>query len=200
MSKNRFPSVPIIALVVIANHATIIKASSHRVTEKVVHAATIPMKIENIASMYANDKLSTSDLKRMTRVLLKNYTENPQDYLHIFEINIGDILTGVHCPQCSVLPMERKRRIWICTQCLHSAKLALMAALNDDYYLFGTKINNHQLRQFLLIKSVSVASKILASLLLEYTGTFRSREYVPFENFHYRKIGTIIKNDAYPFI
>lgn len=179
LSKHKFPTIPITSFVVIANPTTIIKANSPLIAKEVVHASTIPNNFNKMMEVYPYNKLTTTELNKITRTMIKKHTENEMDYLKYFGIDKSEILTGVQCPRCLTLPMikKKKRRTWECPTCHYSAENAHLEAINDYYHLFGSKINNERLRHFLQIDSIHVATKILTYLQLKHNNKRKYREY-----------------------
>ncbi|WP_353051330.1 Sjogren's syndrome/scleroderma autoantigen 1 family protein [Fictibacillus enclensis] len=69
---------------------------------------------------------------KISRRLIKSHTPN-SSVLQNFQIPQKDILTGVHCPVCSSMPMTRLHSRWFCPSCGHSSKNAHLTTL-EDYY------------------------------------------------------------------
>lgn len=177
--KNKLPLMPILTLIVISNPTTIIKTETQhkQIPEKVIHAEKLVYKIELFNQFYKRDIVSPTELKRISRLLLKQHEPANQNILTLFQIEPSEIQTGVHCPKCFALPMSRHWGKWMCPQCYFTAKDAHIPTLNDYALLFGTTITNNQMKEFLQMPSISGTSKMLSKLNLQYKGDFRHRKY-----------------------
>ncbi|USK33747.1 NERD domain-containing protein [Bacillus sp. F19] len=178
--SNHFPSLPIYPLIVISNPATLIKsipAYSDEVTRKVIHASQLHSKIEQINQRVKDDVLSTREVNKLSRLLLKLHSPHNPDILSHFQLQEKDLLRGIQCPNCNNLEMLRVNGSWTCSSCKISSKDAHLAALDDYCLLISATITNQELRNFLKITSVSSAAYLLKQLKLETTGSYRHRKY-----------------------
>ncbi|MGG3625570.1 hypothetical protein ABES25_18720 [Bacillus gobiensis] len=73
----------------------------------------------------------------MSRLLIKQHTPSNPDILKTFQINEKEIKTGVHCPKCSFLPLEKSKKGWYCPACITYDKHAHIEALKDYAYLIN---------------------------------------------------------------
>lgn len=146
--------------------------------KKVIHAGSLQEKIESLAYRLRDDLITSKELNRLSRHLIKHHTPNDPDLLKQFQINRSDLIMGVHCTLCSAIPMMKISGSWVCKKCWFTSKEGHLASLNDYALLLGPTITNKELRQFLKISSVSSASKLLSALNLSYTGTFKNRKYL----------------------
>ncbi|MCU1806624.1 NERD domain-containing protein [Cytobacillus firmus] len=169
---------PAYSFVVISNPHTGIKVIPHHIdlSRKVIHRNTLPIKIEQIESSIKKE-ISEKLLKKIIRLLKKQSTEQESSILSRFQINQSEILTGVFCPACSFLPLERVSRTWCCPKCKITSKAAHMKALHDYSLLLGPAITNKELRNFLHVSSSHAATRILKSLNLPQTGAQKNRTY-----------------------
>lgn len=178
--SNHIPSLPIYPLIVISNPATLIKsipAYSDEVTRKVIHASKLHSKIEHINLRVKDDVLSTREINKLSRLLLKLHSPHNPDILSHFQLEDKDLLRGILCPNCKNLEMHRVNGSWICSSCKISSKNAHVAALDDYSLLISAIITNQELRKFLKISSVSTAAYLLKQLKLETIGSYRHRKY-----------------------
>lgn len=173
LAENQFPAMPIFPLIVISHPSTIIKSAP----EKVIHAAALPDKINQLERKYQKEIVQLKDLKRMSRLLIKQHTPLNPDLLKTYHIKEKEIKAGVHCPKCSFLPLKKSKKGWYCPACEAYDKSAHIEALKDYAYLIETTITNQQAREFLQVTSPYVVSRLLASLNLEYTGNLKGRKY-----------------------
>jgi hypothetical protein len=178
--SNHFPSLPIFPLIVISNPATLIKsipAYSDEVTRKVIHASQLHSKIEQINQQVKDNVLSTREVNKLSRLLLKLHSPHNPDILPHFQLEKKDLLRGIQCPNCKNLEMQRVNGSWTCSSCKTSRKDAHVAALDDYCLLISATITNQELRKFLKITSVSSGAYLLKQLKLETTGSYRHRKY-----------------------
>ena len=179
LKKHKFQSLPIVPFIVISNPSSIIKTDSHhkKAFQTIVHAATLPTKVELLENRYQKDILTTKELKKISRLLLKQHTQSNPDVLKQFQIKEAEILTGVHCPDCLTLPLIKKRGGWFCHNCELSYKNAHIQSLMDYFLLIRPTITNQQFREFLQVQSISITTKLLNSLNLQHSGRFKDRKY-----------------------
>ncbi|WP_129077958.1 nuclease-related domain-containing protein [Anaerobacillus alkaliphilus] len=175
----QLPEVPIFVLVVSSHPNTVIKIAPNfkKANQYVIQSAAIPERINTIEANFDEDKLTPKELKKISRTLIKHHQPLKPDYLEKYKIAHSDLLTGVHCPNCRQIPMQRKRGYWYCHSCQHSSKDAHLAAIHNYSVLLGPTITNQQLRNFLHLPSPSVASKILSSLSLKKSGIMKGSYY-----------------------
>lgn len=121
--------------------------------------------------------LNKKDLKKLSHLLLRNENEYNPDYLKAFQLSETELLKGVICPECSSIPLTRTRGRWLCNNCSLKSKNAHLEALVDYSFLIGNEITNKQARSFLKIESESTTHKILSSLNLIQSGSFKGRKY-----------------------
>ncbi len=121
--------------------------------------------------------MSKKELKKLANSLLKAHCPYIPNLLENYKISIDDLATGVQCPNCAALPMTRKWGTWSCDSCSFTSRDAHLMALRDYALLIKPTITNRELREFLHIKSASVAVKLLDRLNLPYTGSTRDRVY-----------------------
>lgn len=179
LSKHRFPSMPIVSLIIISNPSTIIKTAPQQgqILQEVIHAAALPSKIKTFDSFYQKEIMNSKELRKLSNLLIKQHAPSNPNFLQQFQIHKTEILTGVHCPACFLLPIARKRGSWFCLHCTISYKDAHIPSLNDYALLLGATITNRELRNFLQLPSVSIATKLLDSLQLRHSGRFKNRTY-----------------------
>lgn len=179
LASNHFSNIPIYSFVVISNPAAYIKSIpsySETVIKKVIHAALLPEKIEAIDRL-KHDDISSKELNKLTRVLLKQNTPHNKDVLSQFEIQSSKLLTGVACPKCFKLPMIRIHGCWKCSECRKFSKDAHTQALVDYALLLSNSISNNDVCSFLHLSNPSIATRILKQQKLQYTGSYRRRIY-----------------------
>ncbi len=126
--------------------------------------SSLRVTIETLHNNHTKEYLSTKDLKKLKNLLIKRHTLHDPDLLSQLQITKDELLTGVHCPHCFTIPMERIHGKWICLACKTVSKDAHLNALRDYYLLIQPTITNQQLRNYLHIDSRKTASYLLQSL------------------------------------
>lgn len=179
LNKNKFPDIPIYPLVVFTNPTAIIKTSPNYVKAKkmVIRKENLLTRLEQVQSYYDKEILTEKQLKSLSRLLLKRHLPPNLKLLETYEIKESELLTGVHCPKCFQIPMKRNSGTWICKHCSYASKSAHIDSLKDYALLISPTITNQQLRAFLNISSISVASKLLSAMKLKRSGTRRQPIY-----------------------
>ncbi|MDQ0857121.1 nuclease-related domain-containing protein [Bacillus sp. V2I10] len=178
--KHKLPPVPIISYIVISNPSTVIKSipmHSDTIQKKVIHAAKLPGEINKLNKRYKNTVMTNKDLNRISRLLVRQHAPYDPDVLQTFQVLPSDLLIGVHCTNCGCLPMRRVSGSWFCMKCHFSSKDAHIESLMDYAMLIETSITTKETLKFLMLASNSSASRILKSLNLPYTGTYKNRRY-----------------------
>ncbi|MCD8511511.1 MAG: NERD domain-containing protein [Bacillus sp. (in: Bacteria)] len=179
--KKKYPSIPIETNVVISNSFTRIlpPKPQHRsiLIDKVIRPSDIQQRIHSFHQKHLNPVLNEQELRKLVKLLVKAHQPLGRDVLGDYQINESDILKGVQCPNCSNIPMIRVKASWFCKACSKYSKTAHLQALKDYYLLFGPKITNSIMREFLLLPSCSITVKLLNTLQLEHSGSTKDRIY-----------------------
>lgn len=186
IKKHKLPDMPIETLVVISNPNSQIQTSPQHqdyVRRKVIHRSALPFRISQIEKCYKEAFLTMKELKKISRLLIKQHSSANAFIMEKFNIDPDEITKGVHCPDCYHIPMKRMHGTWFCAKCSHNCKSAHIEALRDYSYLVRTTISNREARDFLLVQSNPLASRILQSTFTETEGTQRGTTYhLTFEN------------------
>lgn len=175
LEEHDCPDIPIHYLFVNTNESS--EIISDEPIRNACNSEVLLDKINQLVESYKIDTLETKDLRKMQKLLLANHTPESPDLLKEFNISQNEIPTGVICPECKSLPMKYRAGYWCCLKCGHKSKTAHYQAIQDYFHLIKPFITNRELRKFLHINSIKVASKILTSLNLPSTGTFKDRVY-----------------------
>ncbi|MDN4524125.1 nuclease-related domain-containing protein [Fictibacillus fluitans] len=179
---QKFEKIPIETLVVISYPNTVIKntllnLASH-LSEKVIHSGHLLTKIKSFETLHRKPLLNPQHIKKISKKLLMSHTLSNPAVLKQFQIQPHEILTGVQCPQCSSLPMVRLHAKWICPTCGSLSRDAHFSALNDYKLLVDLTISNRELKDFLHLSSIYASSRILQSMNLPYSGSYKNRRYM----------------------
>ncbi|WP_180956562.1 nuclease-related domain-containing protein [Bacillus canaveralius] len=178
ITEHNIPDIPIKNFVVISHPSTIITTppENSQALQTVCHAFQLVSKIEALTNHFIKEKLSEKNLKKLNRLLIKKH--NPLQYnIQHYNISQNEILKGVHCPECSFIPMARVQGAWVCANCNTRAKDAHVETIDDYFLLIRPTVTNKQLRQFLQISSPDLCNRILRALNLPCTGKGKGRIY-----------------------
>ena len=182
LAAHHFPPVPVEYLVVISNSYTsyaVTGKNAHKVKARVCKSDVFLNKITLLEKQYSKPLLTSKEIKKLCRLLVKMNTVPTSYVLNKYGIQKSDLLTGVHCPTNSNHSLIRKKQNWYCPSCDAFSKDAHINALKDYFLLFGPTITNKQFREFAHIKSQDTAKRILQSCNLQFSGNNRYRFYFP---------------------
>lgn len=179
LSQYKFPAVPIETLVIMTHPTAIIEAplTYKEAAEKVIKSSSLQEKFEVLSQKHSKTILSQTQIKKLTKLLLKLSSSYNPDICELFQINKNELIRGVFCPTCNHAIMEYKRGTWHCRTCYTSSKTAHIEALQDYACLLSTEITNSECTYFLNLASNSQAYHLLCSLNLPFTGNTKSRKY-----------------------
>ncbi len=182
LTTNGFPAVPIDYIVVISNpYTTYVITGPHarQVKPRICKADAFLTKMQVIEKIYPTPILNDKNLQKICRRLVKINTPPTNVLLSKYGISHGELLSGVHCPNCQQLAMIRKRQKWYCPHCNHFSVDAHLDALLDYFLLYEMEITNKQFRRFTHIQSIHTAKRLLMSEKLAFSGTKKARVYFP---------------------
>ncbi|WP_075983177.1 nuclease-related domain-containing protein [Bacillus massilinigeriensis] len=179
LKSHKFPVIPIDYLIVISFPSTIINSSKRmsKYYQKICHLHTFQEKVEELNQHYQEQKLTTRELNKLKKLLLKSHTPLKNHPPCPFNIQESEILTGVQCPSCLHTPMIRVKGNWSCPKCQTKSKDAHIQAVNDYFLLFDHTMTNQQMREYLHLKSPDTATRLLVSMDLSFTGSGKGRVY-----------------------
>lgn len=180
LRKNRAPNIPIRSLVVMSNPKTIIKAppSNKDVPKFITHSPYLQERIHVFDKMNTTELISKKELTKLSKLLVRNHTPDNPDLIKRFQIEEKDIAKGVYCTRCFFMPVVRKYGAWFCPKCWFQSADLHIPTLEDYALLYGVAISNSQFRDFLQISSRHSAKRILNTLDLPYTGSYKDRKYL----------------------
>lgn len=172
-------NIPVDYYVVISFPSTIIKAvdANHPTPEKVIHNSDLFFRIQSLEEMYQVPFATMNQLKQLAASLIRAHTPPVKNILNKYHIAKNELIKGVVCPQCSAIPMIRRKQSWYCQKCKCFSANAHFQALNDYKLLIDNYISNQEAREFLMIDSPYVAKRILQAGKYDYTGTTKNRVY-----------------------
>ncbi|WP_226675335.1 nuclease-related domain-containing protein [Rossellomorea aquimaris] len=161
--NNNLPAITVHGLVVISHPKTIITANNDTLNKKVIRAASLPNKIIQLQNYFQKRMITDKELRKTIRMIKKYDTPLNLSILQTYKINEKDILPGVKCEKCDFLPLVREHGYWRCSYCNLKSKYGHIEALKDYYLIFGNTITSSKLRDFLLISSPSLATRLIRS-------------------------------------
>ncbi|MBM7692819.1 ribosomal protein L37AE/L43A [Peribacillus deserti] len=173
------PNLPIEYLIVVSNASTILKFQNNhpKLLRRVCHGSSLVDRISTLEESYKTDLIANGTLNQLNTHLINRSQLQTIDVLSLYKIQKTEILTGVQCPSCSHLPLNRKKAKWNCPSCSQDFKGCYQEAVMDYFLLIQSTITNSQLCRFLNLSSRSTGLDILSSLNLLYTGTKKARVY-----------------------
>ncbi|MCD8502099.1 MAG: NERD domain-containing protein [Bacillaceae bacterium] len=177
---KKIPQIPHIeTLVVFTNPYAILETDIdyYEAINKVLQCPDLPKRLEGIYRRNKESFITDKELNKIEKLLLKNHTPEEYNVLEKFDIAPTHIIKGVYCEKCQSYHVKHQGRKWVCIICGTKYKDAHIRALEDYCLMFGAAISNKQLRDFLQLPNENIAQKVLASMNLPSTGSFRNRVY-----------------------
>jgi hypothetical protein len=176
---QKIPLIPIETLVVMSNSSAVVKSTSGNeiLSKKVIPVKKVLARIEQLMDLYKKELFSDKEVKKMAKQLIKNHQPKQIDVLEKYKISLDEILPGVQCPNCSVIPMKYKRGKWLCSRCGCESQDAHLKGVEDYLLLVKNTITNKAFRDFLQLPSMNVASKLLIKMGFRWKGAKKTREY-----------------------
>ncbi|WML43794.1 NERD domain-containing protein [Neobacillus sp. PS3-40] len=179
--KKLFPTLIVDYLIVFTNPHSILSfiGKNTQIKQRVCKSHSFLKKIEVFKKIYTDEILTSKDLRKVSRTLIKMNTPPTAYIFEKYGIKKSELITGIHCPNCSFLPLVREKRKWFCPSCQTFSKDAHLYGLQDYFLLFNSKITNEEFRKFTSCKSSNIAYKLLLMCDLNNSGTNKGRTYFP---------------------
>ncbi|MBY6037131.1 NERD domain-containing protein [Fictibacillus nanhaiensis] len=179
LNNQRLPKIPIESLIIISNPHTRIKSIPDKtnLSKMVTHSSNLLPRFHRFLHMHNKEIMTKKEIKKLSRLLLKQHTQNSSDLFEQFSISENNLIKGVPCPNCESIPMIRKKRQWFCEKCFLFSKDAHVEALKTYRILFGPRITNSQCRDFLKLSSRHTTKHLLRSLHLPESGLGKYKNY-----------------------
>lgn len=174
--NHSFSFPPIEYFVTISSSQTIIKNSNRtpEVSYRVCRTARSLYKIEDMKIKYKSETLTMKDLKKIAHKLIKSHQPLIIDPKTL-NLPLSEMKKGIQCPNCHDFGMKRIHGNWLCSSCSHISKTAHIFTIKDYFLLHGFSISNKQLREYLEIDSIDLATHILNSLNLIPSGSKKTK-------------------------
>lgn len=172
---------PIETIIVMTNPATLLKSTgnTNEVGQIVIRSTNLLHKIEHFETKYKKPQLTTREVNKLSRYFNKYHSPLNPDILSQYKIGKLEIQTGVHCPHCNHIPIQKhpNRNKWHCNKCNQTSNDAHLHSLRDYALLISESITNKECRRFLHLPSTQSAYRLLNTFQLEFTGTTKGRRY-----------------------
>ncbi|MBT2661999.1 NERD domain-containing protein [Bacillus sp. ISL-45] len=183
--KNHFSPPPIEFLVSISNSQAIIRnpGNNQEVKMRVCKTPAVAYKIQSFNDKYHNEVLSTKEIRKITKLLLKSHEPYIPD-ISSMNLPMDQVQKGVQCPECRQIGMKKIYGNWVCKKCGHLSKDAHIDGLNDFFIIYGPAITSRQFSNFLNISSIHQSKRLLSALDLDSAGSTKGKIYTPGKNFH----------------
>lgn len=180
MARGYF-NLPIVPLVISGNSSATLtfKSAPRHFMQSIVRADVLPRSVLQLEKENRVDQLSSSERELLAQNLIDGHHDQPYDAVEAYNIHRSDLLTGVHCPSCFKLSMERFHGSgWCCPRCFFRHKMAHLESLKDYRLLFHPSISNRAAQTFLEIPSASIVRKLLTRFDLPFQGKNKGRRYL----------------------
>ncbi|WP_256234991.1 nuclease-related domain-containing protein [Bacillus sp. EB600] len=179
LKKYTSIELPIQYLVVMSNPNALLKTDpdNTEVLKRVCKPFKLLDKIKEIEATHQTEIMTEKELRKTSRLLVKNHVPEQFNILKYFKIAPEEILTGVRCESCGKLPMEYNKRKWYCPSCHTYSKTAHIESVNDYFLLTKDTITNSEFRDFLHLQTKDIAQKLLLKMNLPSTGNTKARVY-----------------------
>lgn len=182
LKLQKFPSMPIVPLVIIGNDKSVIKSTekekSQSLSQFVLPYYVLPEKIKELEERHTTHLLTDECHRTLSNQLLLQDTPLEFNILQCFHIPESDLIKGIQCTNCKLFSMHRTYGTWVCNRCMATSKNAHLHALRDYYLLINNTISNRQMNDFLNINSPHITKHLLNSLCFKTIGTNKGRKYV----------------------
>lgn len=163
----------------VTNQNAIVKALSNPalVQEFVVRSPAITFKINDILANHQSTRSTIYSPREISLLITNHHVPRNVNILKDYNIDPTEILTGVACPNCNKLAMEKHSRKWSCPYCKHQSKDAHIQTLIDHSFLYGAFISIKEVCRILHINNVRSARRMLKELSLKRIGTTYNARY-----------------------
>ncbi len=179
LAAEKFPDIPILSLIIISNPCSVIRTSpeNQQISKKVIHGNFLPEKIKQHETAFKDVKWTEKDVKRSIRRLKKKESAVDEMILERFEMKKEELIRGVQCSECSVVPMTRIYGNWSCMSCGCTCKSAHVSAIKDYTLLVSAVFRNRDITSFLNIKDPALTTRLIRSSGLHSVGRSKGAVY-----------------------
>ena len=94
------------------NPYTVIRASPSykEVFQRVIHKELLIQKIGKLNESYSTERFQQKEMKKIAKLLSKHHKPHIPNLMEQFNMNVRDVITGTHCPECFSIPMTYQKR------------------------------------------------------------------------------------------
>ncbi|MFJ5621490.1 NERD domain-containing protein [Peribacillus loiseleuriae] len=137
-----------------------------------------PNSYTQLKTTTSNNHISKKEIQRISNVLLKAHTPLNQDISVKYSIQKSDLIKGIQCPLCTSFSLVRSHGIWMCPSCGSTSRNARQTSIRDYALLIKPSITNRELREFILLESRTIATKLLKEFKFPTTGLKKGQAYI----------------------
>ncbi|WP_064092079.1 nuclease-related domain-containing protein [Rossellomorea aquimaris] len=177
LQLNKLSELPIHGLVVMSNPQTVLRTNDKSLNQIIIRSTSLTQKISELDQLYCNPVLCEKEIKIISRKIIKRTTPLNSSILEVYKLSEKDLVKGIYCENCNHLPLTRIYGYWKCSNCTNKTKDSHLKALNDYSLLLGNMITSSQLRNFLLISSPSLATRLMKSVHANKSGVNKGTVY-----------------------
>lgn len=178
LHRCNFPQIPIIGLVIISQPSTIIKTSSEETKKYVLHAASLPEKIQQLQTHFPKPIITKQTVKNIKQKMQNEHRQYRFKPLDAYKIPYENLQKGIQCPKCTQFTVVRVNRNWLCTSCRMKNVEAHIPALKEYSLIVSNKISIRRMQDFLFLPSRYTAYRLLKNMNLKSEGGTWNRVYI----------------------
>lgn len=176
--RSRNITIPLYGAVVLAFPKQIVAVPPKKT--KILFPNLIPSYLKNIPRQ--EQKLDLDTFHWLSTELLNSHQMYiPKPICETYHIPFGDFKPGVRCLLCGRSGMVKLPRTWVCPFCNAKDHLAHERTLREWFLIHKRSITNRECREFLGVKDIHTATRILKSMDMRFEGNFKDRTYFMFE-------------------
>ncbi|WP_163580560.1 nuclease-related domain-containing protein [Gracilibacillus saliphilus] len=178
---TQWENYPIVNLVALAdpNAEIVTDSSSDWVYDWVMPFALLKKSFKRAADQYTQSFFQLSELTRVGYQLAQAHCKPEMHYWKRFGLEQGDVESGVLCPFCGRLAMDRLRVIWDCPHCGGRDRHAHVTSLLDHFVFVKPTMTNQECREFLHVEKEYTARTLMTNAgILDWYGSKSGRVYI----------------------
>ncbi|WP_181347448.1 nuclease-related domain-containing protein [Thalassobacillus sp. CUG 92003] len=144
--------------------------------DRILKSEGVAYRLKNLMSRYSRPIISTKQMEKIARKMAAHHSDLQQDILLQYEIQAGDLVTGVYCENCAQNVRWYKKR-WHCQACGTRRLTSHHQALQDYALLISPTISNREARSFLRVECAQIVKRLLINLGGNKLGANKNRTY-----------------------
>lgn len=162
---------PVIGAIVFTYPSSVIQSRAG--SRIMIQSSGLPHLIEQLLEKHPYEVSSKNKTESLAHKLLELSSIKPLAPLGLST----SFVKGIICPNCLALHLNYRRGKWRCETCGHCDPVAHMTALAQYRTLVKTTISNREFRELTGIRSITTASKLLKSVNMSFSGSYKDRIY-----------------------